>query len=1021
MKLLQALVLSFVLATSVASVFAQAGAVTVTGTVSDKNEPLTGVTVFQVGTSNGTTTDVDGKFRIDVPAGATLKISYIGYITQEIVIGSNNELNIVMVMDESSLDELVIIGYGSVKKSDLTGSVASIKSQDFINTAVSSIDQGIQGKAAGVVVSMGSGQPGAASSVRIRGTNSINGNNEPLYVIDGVFIVPETNVGAVTGPSLNPLASINPSDIESVEILKDASATAIYGTRGANGVILVTTKRGKKGAPVIALNYTKSYQQLRRKMPMLNAAELAILGNEATDNAGAPRRGIYASPTNLGVGTDWQDEIFRIAPMDNIQISARGGTENSTYAISANYFKQDGIVKNSDFEKGNLRINLDQKLSSKVGIGTSLNINRSTLNGVVTDAESAIPSSVTSWALAFNPGLGVYNENGEYTFENNTSQPAVGNPVADINKTEQLSNSTRFLGNFFLTYDVVKEIQFKSSISTDAVFLGEKSFVPNDIKRGQASNGQAAIANQKGLNWTWENTLSYSGKFGIHSLNAVIGQSMQAYNNEFVFTATSDFDDNRLGYNAIQVGKDKTLILNGTSGWQLMSFLGRVNYSLLDKYLFTTSARIDGSSKFGTGNRYGVFPSFAVAWRMKEESFLNSVDMISEMKLRIGYGVVGNEGIPPYSSLGLLETTEAYFGENEIAKGSGPASRQNDLLKWETTSQFDGGVDLGLFNDRITLVTDVYYKKTTDLLLNAPVPYTSGFDYSYFNVGTLENKGVEFALNTVNTTQAIKWNSSFNIAFNRNKVLDLSSDEGIPADPMLGINGWTSINAGVPIGTFYGYKTDGIIQSGEDLSQIPHFIDYTPTYGDRKYVDRDGDGDLDENDKYVLGNAAPDFSFGFNNTVTYKGFSLSIFIQGVYGNEIVNFNKFSLESFDGNQNNSTAALERWTPENPTNKYPRANVAPRVNTLSDHQVEDGSYIRVKDITLSYNFSGLLSKANFKTTSFVFFVSMKNILTLTNYSGYDPEVNRFINNPRSFGADYGTYPTTKIFATGLNITL
>lgn len=1022
MKLLQVFVLSCVIvATCVSAIAAQAQTFTIQGTISDKNEPLTGVTVFQVGTSNGTSSDAEGKFKINVLIGATLKISYIGYVTQNIVINSGNELNIVMVMDENSLDELVVIGYGTVKKSDLTGSVSSIKSADFINTAVSSLDQGIQGKAAGVVVSMGSGQPGAASSVRIRGTSSINGNNEPLYVIDGVFIVPEANVGAVTGPSLNPLASINPSDIESIEILKDASATAIYGTRGANGVILVTTKRGKNGAPVIALNYTKSYQQLRRKMPMLNAAQLAVLGNEATDNAGAPRRSIYASPTNLGVGTDWQDEIFRVAPMDNIQISARGGTENSTYSISANYFKQEGIVKNSDFEKGNLRINLDQKLSSQVGIGTSLNINRSTLNGVVTDAESAIPSSVTSWALMFNPGLKVYDENGNYTIENNTSQPAVGNPVADINKTEQLSNSTRFLGNFFLTYDIIKGLQFKTSISTDAVFLTEKAFIPNDIKRGQASNGQAAIANQQGLNWTLENTLSYSKAFGIHSLNAVVGQSMQAYKNEFAFTATSDFDDNRLGYNAIQVGKDKTLVLNGTTGWQLASFLGRVNYSLMDKYLFTASARIDGSSKFGVGNRYGIFPSFAVAWRMKEESFLKSVDLISDLKLKIGYGVVGNEGIPPYSSLGLLETTEAYFGENEIAKGSGPASRQNDVLKWETTSQFDAGLELGVFNDRITAVADIYYKKTTDLLLNAPVPYTSGFAYSFFNVGTLENRGVELALNTVNTTQAVKWNSSFNIAFNRNKVLDLNSEEGIPADPMLGINGWTSINAGVAIGTFYGYKTDGIIQLGENLSQIPHFIDYTPTYGDRKYVDRDGDGDLDENDKYVLGNAAPDFSFGFTNTVAYQNFSVSIFIQGVYGNEIVNFNKFSLESFDGNQNNSTAALHRWTPDNPTNKFPRANVSPRVNTLSDHQVEDGSYIRVKDITLSYNFSGLLSKANFKTKAFVFFVSVKNMFTLTNYSGYDPEVNRFIRNPRSFGADYGTYPTTKIFSTGLNITL
>lgn len=991
----------------------------VTGTVSDNKEVLVGASVAELGTTNGTITDVEGKFILKVTAGSKVRVSYTGYLPQEFTIASDKTLNVVLEEDQELLSEVVVIGYGVVKKSDLTGSVASIKSEDYINTAVSSIDQGIQGKVTGVVVSMSSGQPGAPSSIRIRGTNSINGNNEPLYVIDGVFIVPETNVGAVSGPSLNPLASLNPADIESIEILKDASATAIYGTRGANGVIIVTTKRGKKGAPVFNVNFAQSIQELRRKIPMLNAAQLAVLGNEAADNAGAPRRLIYASPVNLGVGTDWQDQIFRVAPMSNLQLSARGGSEGSTYAVSTNFFDQQGIIHNSQFTKGNVRINLDQRLSSVFNIGTSINVNRSTLRGVVTDSESAIPSSVTSWALAFNPGLSVYNNAGQYIFENNTSQPAVGNPVADINKTEQINNSTRLLGNFFVTADFLEKFRFKTSIGTDAVFLTEKSFIPNDIKRGQASNGQAAIATQQGLSWLWENTLSYNTTFGNHRIDAVIGHSMQAYRNEFVFSATSDFDDNRLGYNAIQVGKDKTLMLNGTSGWQLQSFLGRINYNLMEKYLFTVSARIDGSSKFGVGNRYGAFPSLAFAWRLKEESFLENVDAISDLKWRIGYGVVGNEGIPPYSSMGLLETTEAYFGENEIAKGSGQASRQNNTLKWETTSQFDTGIDFGLFNGRVTVVADIYYKRTTDLLLNAPVPYTSGFDYSFFNVGSLENKGLELAVSTVNTVGAVKWNSSVNISFNRNKVLDLSSDQGIPADPMLGINGWTAINTGVAMGTFYGYKTDGIIQLNENPASVPRFVDYVPTYGDRKYVDKDGDGDLDENDKFILGNANPDFAFGITNSVSYKNLSLSIFIQGVYGNEIVNFNKFALESFDGNQNNSTAALNRWTPENPTNEYPRANVSPRVNTISNHHVEDGSYLRVKDITLGYDVAPHISK-KIKVTSCKVFASAKNLITLTNYTGYDPEVNRFINNPRSFGADFGSYPAAKIYSAGLNIT-
>lgn len=1002
-----------------ASVAQAQNSIVVSGTVSDAQDPLVGASVLQKGTNKGTVTDVNGRFSLEVPQGATLRVSFIGYVSQDIVVTSAAELKIVLAADEEILNEVVVIGYGTVKKSDLTGSVASVKSEDFVNTAMSSLDQGLQGKVSGLVVSMASGQPGAASSVRIRGTNSINGNNEPLYVIDGVFVVPETNVGAVTGPSLNPLANINPADIESIEVLKDASATAIYGTRGANGVILVTTKRGKSGAPQVSINYTRSMQELRRKIPMLNAAQLAELGNEAADNAGAPRRVIYASPTNLGVGTDWQDQIFRIAPMDNLQVSARGGSESTGYAVSANYFAQDGIIRNSDFTKGNIRINLDQKLGRKFAIGTSFNITRSALRGVVTDSEGAIPSSVTSWALSFNPGLGVYNSEGDYTFENNTSQPTVGNPVADIERTEQVSSSTRLLGNFFLTWDVIENLKFKSSIGTDAVFLNEKSFVPNDIRRGQASNGQAAVANQEGINWLFENTLSYNKTLGKHSINAVIGHSLQAYHNQFLFTATSDFDDNRLGYNAIQVGADKTLIFNGTRGWQLQSFLGRVNYNFNERYLFTVSARVDGSSKFGAGNRYGTFPSFAFAWRAKEESFLKDIEVLSDLKLRLGYGIVGNEGIPPYSSLGLLETTEAYFGENDIAKGSGPASRQNNNLKWETTSQFDAGVDIGFFDDRVTLVADVYYKKTSDLLLNAPVPYTSGFAFSFFNVGSLENRGVEFAVNSINIDKALRWNTSVNFAFNRNKVLNLNSDEGIPADPLLGINGWNVINAGTPIGTIYGYKTNGIIQLGEDLASIPRFIDYTPTYGDRKYVDKNNDGVLNEEDKFVLGNANPDFSFGMNNTVTYKNFSLSVFLQGVYGNEIVNFNRFSLESFDGNQNNSAEALERWTPENPTNEYPRATVSPRVNTLSDHQVEDASYVRLKDITLSYDFGRMISSFKVWPSSLKLFVSAKNLVTITDYTGYDPEVNRFINNPRSFGADFGSYPTTKIYSLGLNI--
>ncbi len=991
------------------------------GRVSGSDEPLIGATIIVKETELGTVSDVSGEFNITVQKGATLEVSYLGFISQQFIITEKTALEINLSPNTNIMDEVVLIGYGSVKKSDLTGSVSSLKSKDFTNTVVSSLDQGLQGKVAGMVVNMSSGQPGSPSSVRIRGTNSINGNNEPLYVIDGVFIVPETNVGAVSGPSLNPLSNINPDDIESIEVLKDASATAIYGTRGANGVIIVTTKRGEKGSTQINFNYSHALQQIRHKIPLLNASQLANLGNEATDNAGAPRRLIYASPVNLGIGTDWQDEIFRTAAMDNLQISVRGGSEKTNYSLSANYFNQNGIIKQSNYKKGNLRINLDHEIHEKFSIGTSLNLTRNFLKGVVTDSEGAIPSSVTSWALAFNPGLDVFDSKGEYTFENNTSQPAVGNPVADLYNTDQFNSSTRLLGNVFFDWKIIEDLTLHTSVGTDAVTVTEKSFVPNDIKRGQGTNGQAALANQQGINWLIETNLTYIKQFGKHRIIALLGYSPQAYKNEFLFTATSDFDDNRLGYNALQVGADKTLIFNGASGWQLESYLGRLNYNLSEKYLITASARIDGASKFGEGNKYGVFPSFAFAWRVNQEDFLKSSSTINDLKLRIGYGKVGNEGIPPYSSLGLLETTEAYFGENEIAKGAGPATRPNSTLKWETTSQFDLGLDLGLYDNRLSVVMDLYYKKTTDLLLNAPVPYTSGFAFSFFNVGSLENRGLEIALNTINVLKPIRWNTSFNIAFNRNKVLKLNSDEGIPADPLLGINGWSEINEGSGIGTFYGYKKNGIIQLSDDLNSIPYFQDYNPTYGDRKYVDKNNDGILDESDKFILGNANPDFSYGMNNSVEYRALSFSFFIQGVYGNKIVNFNKFSLESFDGNQNNSTAALDRWSPNNPSDVYPRANVSPRINTLSDHQVEDGSYLRVKDITLSYDLKNLLAKRSINIRSLLLFASAKNIITITDYSGFDPEVNRFINNPRSFGADYGSYPSAKIYSVGLNVKL
>lgn len=994
----------------------------ISGVISDDNGILPGATISVVNKSYGAVTDLDGKFELKVNMNDILQVSYLGYKSQEILIDDKNYYEIKLIEEANLLDELVVVGYGSIRKRDLTGSISSIKEGELMNTVVTSIDQGIQGKAAGVVVSFGSGQPGSKSNIRIRGTSSILGNLEPLYVVDGVPITSTTsNIGAVTGPSLNPLESLNPNDIDSVEILKDASATAIYGTRGANGVILISTKKGKLGKPQISVNYTYSVQEVNNTIPMLNASQLAILGNEAADNAGVDRREIYASPVNLGIGTDWQDEIFRVAPMHNVQLSLRGGSENTKYSISTSYLNQEGIIIGSDFEKGTFRVGIDQRVSDNVKVGTNINLSKNVLNGVITNAESAIPSSITSWALEFNPGLPVIDDSGNYTYSNNTSNPPVGNPVADALSTDQVTTSTRITGNLYIQWEIIEGLKFKSLVAGDYYYNKEQSFIPNDVYRGQGSNGLAAIANSEGRNWLFENTLTYDKTIEDHKFSALLGYSMEAFDTEFLFTATSDFDDNRLGYNAIQVGADKTLIFNGTSARQLQSFIGRINYSFRDKYLLTISTRVDGSSVFGSGNKYGVFPSLAAAWKIHEEPFFGESKTISDMKLRFGIGRVGNQGVQPYGSMGLLDVTEAYFGESEIAKGFGPGTLANENLQWETTDQLDVGLDMGFLDNRITLTTDIYYKKTSDLLLQPLIPYTTGFRYALSNVGNLENKGFEFAINSkVIKKDNFSWDLNFNIAFNRNKITNIEGLEGIPAQPVLGINGWSVLEVNEPIGNFYGYESNGIIQSDEDISQIPYFVDYAPSAGDRKYIDQNDDGILNDEDTILLGNSNPDFSYGFGNTFNYKDWSLNIFMTGVYGNEIANFNRFGLESFDGLRNNSTAALDRWTTSNPTNKYPRANADPRrTNTFSDIQIEDGTYLKIRDITLAYNINQkTLEKLN--VSSIRLYISAKNSFVFTDYSGYDPEVNRFSENPLMSGADFGSYPMSKIFSIGINAT-
>jgi TonB-linked SusC/RagA family outer membrane protein len=1004
---------------------------TIKGHVSDQSgEPISGATIMQKNSKNGTVTDIDGNFTLSTSLPATLTVSFLGFESQTVSVRTaSGNLQIVLKEASNSLDDIVVVGYGVQKKSDLTSSISTVRSEDLMQTSVTSFDQGLQGRAAGVAVLNTTGQPGAATSIRIRGTSSINGNNEPLYVIDGVPVISDASsfsTGTLKNPALNPLTSINAADIESIEILKDASATSIYGARGANGVVLVTTKQGKAGKAKISIGVRYTLQKVSKKMDMLSSVELAQLGNEATDNAGQDRKTIFAGLNNIAkINTDWQDEIFRVAPMQNYDVSVSGGNGKTSYFVSGNLMLQDGIIICSDFGKGNVRTNLTQELNKWLNMGISLNLSYSRSHGVVTNSEGGFASSITSWALEMNPALPVKQADGEYTYENNlTTTNNVGNPVQDAHEAKNRNTSFRTLGNLYLQWKPISNLTFKTSIGVDYFYIKDQAFAPSYIKRAESNEGYASVANLDAYNWVWENTATYDAQFGKHHLNLLGGITAQKYNSENSDVATAQFEDGFLKYYSIQSGAQKQVATSGITEWQMLSYLARANYNYDNKYLLTLTGRVDGSSKFGKHNKYGFFPSVAGAWRISEEPFMKNYPSISNLKLRLSYGVVGNEGIPAYSSQGLMYSTEAYIGNNTKIKGLVPYTLSNNDLKWEKTRQVDVGLDLGLFNNRLTLTADYYHKKTSDLLLAMPVSYNTGYDLVVKNVGELENTGFDFSIGAVPFTGKFNWNMDLTFGYNKNKVTDLAgSTENLTGNSILGITYWTKITEGKPMGTIYGYKTNGIAQLDEDLTQIPFFQGKTITYGDRKYVDKDKNGVIDENDLYELGNANPDFTFGFNNTFNLKlpnssMIGLTIYLQGAVGNEIANFNKFTLESFDGYHNNTKEALKRWTPDNATNAYPKATTKSQGNVFSDHYVEDGSYLRVKDITLNYLLPKTFTR-KFLCDGLTVFMSLKNMWTVTGYSGYDPEVSRFANNNLSMGADYGSYPMAKSYEIGFRM--
>ena len=1022
-------IITIVLLFSVNIIFAQN--IILKGIVVDETKTtLPGVSVFIEGTTTGTITNIDGEFEFEVEKGINQKLvfSFIGYSTKKFEINDETEYYRVELISESTeLDEIVVVGYGTQRKGDVTVAISTINAEEISSSAITSFDQSLQGQAAGVVVSQSTGKPGAAVSIRIRGTTSINGMNEPLYVVDGIPIITNANeltTGTVQGSEINPLSSINPNDIESINILKDASATAIYGARGANGVILITTKRGKKDDFQVAFNTSVGFQQLTKRLNLLGARELAELGNDAVAEARKYYPDLayfdcYALPSRFAEGTDWQDKIFRTAWMQNHQLSVRGGNDKNVYLISANYVKQEGIIKSSDFNKGTFRVNMDNEISERVKFGINLNFAQSISHGVITGLPSAA-SSVTAMALFFNPGQDVYDENreGGYTYESNTPSK-IPNPVAEINETDRLTTATRGIGDLYLDWNIIENLQYKFKAGIDAFFTKEQQFIPSYIRRGQ-EKGKGYNVNVSGYTWLMENTLTYLRDMDKHHLNVLSGYTAQKYVSESADIAVERFDDNRLGYYNLGMGLDRTIYTRyGT--WSMLSGIGRINYNYDFKYYITATGRIDGSSKFGNKYKYGFFPSVSVAWRIGKEKFLEQFDFINDLKLRLSAGTVGNEAIPSGSTISKIGNIPYYFGEGADAEviGAYVSSLKKEDLKWEVTNQYDVGIDVNMLQSRVIFTAETYLKQTSDLLLFVPVNRSSGYQYVWLNVGDMENKGLEFSLSTINIDKNFKWNTRLNISFNRNKVTNLDKSNEIFGTPIMGILDWTVIKEGQPIGTIYGYKSDGIIQLDEDLGEVPFFPAKTARHGDRKYIDKNGDGELTIDDYYKLGNTHPDFSYGIKNAFSYKGFSLDIYIQGDYGNEIANFNKFQLESFDGFQNNLSTALDRWTENNPTNEYPRANASPHGTVMSDVIVEDGSYIRLKEVVFSYNLpEKLLSHVNISNLRLS--VSGRNLYTITNYSGYDPEVSIYGGSVFGKGADYGAYPMAKVILFSINAT-
>jgi TonB-dependent starch-binding outer membrane protein SusC len=1031
-----------------ASLATYAQSVKVSGSVKDKSgEPLPGVSIVIKGTSSGTITAVSGSFELEVPSiNDVLVFSFIGFQSQEIVVGTQKTINVVLQEESLGLNEVVVVGYGQMKRTDLTGSVVSVSSDAISQSVTTSVDQVLQGRAAGVQVQQNSGAPGASSSIRIRGISSLNASNEPIYVIDGVIID-----GSSGSENSNALSSINPADIVSMDVLKDASATAIYGSRAANGVIIITTKRGQKGEALITYDGYVGWQEMPVKLDLLNLQEYAIHKNTRSEMGIVQADDFFVRPDLLGKGTDWQDELFSKAMMQSHNLSVSGGNEATTYTLGMGYLNQDGIAVGSGFERLNIRGGFDSQVKSFLRAGVNFAFSNSEQTTTVSD------ESLILTALKQTPNVAARNADGTYDGPD-TDEFVQNNPLGLAMIKDNRNEKAGIRSNTYLEATLTKGLTFKTEYAMDYGFTNAYTFNPsytfgainNEVREGTRSKSNSQY-------WAWRNILSYNRTFGVHNVNAMLGQEMQKSRWEYLSGYRSGYLSN--GATDLDAGDATTAKNSNSSGESaISSYFGRLFYALDEKYLLTTTLRYDGSSKFYEDNQWGWFPSASLAWRASNESFLIDNAVINNLKFRLGWGTVGNQNVPNYAYTSTYSAVATNWGTGLLA-----ANTANEELEWETTYSTNFGVDLNLFKNRIEFIGEIYYKHTDNLLLQLPLPSYVGTtgqgatSAPWVNIGSLENRGVELTLNTVNIDKgAFRWRSNLVFSKNQNKVVSLDTETSLINKTIQqgsDITVVTRTAVGQPIGQFYGYQVIGRFESATDfyyknsagkvvpvaLPEGMQIGENSVWIGDYIFKDKNNDGVINEEDRDYIGNPEPKFVYGFGNTFTYKGIDLNVFLTGVYGNQVVNYQRRWLENPRENTNLFQKATEyaqlALIDENGPNDYRNVEIVggdpymPRIGAssasstsnyrFSDKFVEDGSYLRIQSISLGYNFPKDWV-TRFGIQNLKVYTNLQNVYTFTKYSGYDPEIGSINQDALMSGLDNGRYPSPRIYTFGLNVT-